>query len=598
MPIPPEETRPAHGPGGRGGCSSEGLARRERAGFRLSFCLLASLAGVACSLDSRQVGTVGDRGPTPGPNDAGGGETPPGSGADAPPGQEGLPTLEGIPPTGTVSGETNASCDGDGGPCLSVGDGGSACVPTGPRDCSSALDNDCDGRPDDTLDDVCVCAPGSVEPCDDHPGLDGRGQCQPGVRACVLGAGNVSSDWGVCEGSVGPGAQDSCAVEGDDTDCDGTNNGGCPCIEGETRPCGPETDDGICQRGSQSCVNGTFASCVGAVFAAPRDCGSSLDNDCDGRPDDTVDDFCTCVIGSVRACGAHPGRDGNGPCRAGSQTCEGRANDTTSTYGTCTGSVGPALQDTCAVGNDANCNGLPNEGCACVNGQTRACGPDTEVGLCQRGLQTCANGAFGPCQDAVFPAPRDCDSSLDHDCDGRPDDTFDNVCLPPTNPFTCSNVNPPGFVLPFSLMPVDPVTGGAVFPPGPPPAATGGTIQNGRYAPTRVDVYGQAAAPAFAVNELTFEFRDGFAQVGYHAFVGTGAVLGSGELFFVGTATSVGTSLQLDVDACNPTAPCSIFGGVTCAVPASLSYSATANGLVTIQPAQDGSTVVITYSRQ
>src|SRR5690606_24198923 len=118
---------------------------------------------------------------------------PSGNGADAPPGQEGLPTLEGIPPTGTVSGETNASCDGDGGPCLSVGDGGGACVPTGPRDCSSALDNDCDGRPDDTVDDVCVCAPGSVEPCDEHPGLDGRGQCQPGVRACVLGAGNVSS---------------------------------------------------------------------------------------------------------------------------------------------------------------------------------------------------------------------------------------------------------------------------------------------------------------------------------------------------------------------------------------------------------------------
>ncbi len=590
MAIPLEVT-----PRGRGHAAPEGssgrVLRNDPRAFHLTFCLLATAAGVGCTLDTRQPGT-GSPGPTSSP-----GETPAGNPGETAtdggvPSQEGQPTVGGVQP-GEVS-----PCDPDGGPCASAGEVGSACVPTGPRDCTSNLDNDCDGRPDDTVDDVCACAPGSVEPCDAHPGLDGRGQCQPGVRVCVLGDANLTSAWGVCDGSVGPGEQDSCAVEGDDTNCDGTNNGGCPCVEGETRPCGPETDDGICQRGSQSCVNGTFAQCAGAVFAAGRNCGSSEDNDCDGRPDDSVDDFCTCVVGSVRACGAHPGRDGNGQCRAGSQTCEARANDATSTFGACIGSVGPALQDSCVEDNDANCNGLPNEGCACINGQTRACGPDTEVGLCQRGLQTCANGAFGQCQGAVFPAPRNCDSPLDNDCDGRPDDTFDNVCLPPINPFTCSNANPPEAVLPFNLMPIDPATGGPIFPPGPPPAGAGGTVQNGRYAPTRVDVYGQAGAPAFAVNELTFEFRDGFTQVGYHAFVGTGAVLGSNQLSFVGTATSVGASLQFDVDACDPAGSCSIFGGVTCAVPSSLSYSATANGLVTIQPAPDGSTVVITYSRQ
>jgi len=152
-------------------------------------------------------------------------------------------------------------------------------------------------------------------------------------------------------------------------------------------------------------------------------------------------------------------------------------------------------------------------------------------------------------------------------------------------------------VLPFNLMSVDSQSGQPIFPTGRPPGATGGTVRNGRYVPTRVDVYGRDAAPAFAVFEMTFEFRDGFVQLGYQIFVGTGAVLGSAEVRFVGTATSSGTSLRFDVDGCDAS-PCTTFDGLDCIVPASLSYSAAQNSLVTIQPASDGSTVVITYSRQ
>lgn len=544
---------------------------------------VSGTGGTANEADSE--GVSGGSGAQPGLGEAGPGV--------APQGQEGLPTVGAIEPGAAVDGEAPASCDSDAGICASIAEGiGNGCVPTGRRDCTSALDNDCDGQPDNVVDDVCVCAPSSVEPCDEHPGLDGRGQCRAGSRTCVVGEGNITS-WSACEGSVGPAEEDSCATLGDDSNCDGTNNGGCPCVDGEARPCGPDTDDGICQRGTQTCVNGSFGACLGAVFAAPRDCSSNQDNDCDGRPDSSVDNVCTCAIGSTRACGAHPGRDGNGQCRAGSQRCEGRADNATSTFGACTGSVGPALQDSCADGNDGNCNGIPNEGCACVNGASRGCGPDTEVGLCQRGTQTCTNGSFGACQGAVFPAPRNCASPQDNDCDGRPDNTLDNVCQPP---FTCGNADPPETVLPLDLMSRD-SNGVPLFPPGPPPNATGGTIRNGRYTPIRVDVYGQANAPAFVVFEMTFEFRDGFVQVGYRVFIGTGAVLGSDEVHFVGTATTAGTSLQFDVDSC-ATGPCTGLGGISCDLPASLAYSATANGLVTIQPASDGSTVVVTYSRQ
>jgi hypothetical protein len=250
------------------------------------------------------------------------------------------PGADGVRPVDVVSGDARASCNGDAGSCQTVDDAGSipTCVSTG-RDCTSALDNDCDGGPDDTLDSICICTPGSLSPCEEHPGLDGRGQCRAGTRTCILGEGNRTSNWGPCEGSVGPDARDSCAVVGDDANCDGTVNSGCPCIDGETRACGPNTEDGICQRGIQTCSNSTFGSCVGAVFLRQRDCRSAQDNDCDGRPDDTADSVCNCIIGTTEVCGAHPGQDGFGQCRAGERRCEPGPNNTSSNYGACSGSV-------------------------------------------------------------------------------------------------------------------------------------------------------------------------------------------------------------------------------------------------------------------
>jgi hypothetical protein len=446
--------------------SSMGLVRGARRGSRAAtrsiLALALMLVAVGCAGKKRPFGEAvpGDDGTEDFINSEGDfpGATPTPSGMGgandedqglAPLDQEGPPGVGEVLPGDAVGGEASAPCDDDAGSCVSTDDPSntSECVPTGPRDCTSDVDNDCDGQPDNVLDNVCVCLPESISPCDEHPGLDGRGQCRAGTRTCILGEGNSSSDWGACDGSVGPGERDSCSVAGDDTDCDGINNGGCPCIEGEMRPCGPDTEDGICQRGTQSCVNGTFGQCVGAVFRASRNCSSNQDNDCDGRPDNSVDNVCTCTIGSLQACGTHPGRDGNGQCQAGSQRCEGRGNNTTSTFGTCTGSVGPALQDTCVNGNDGNCNDIPNEGCACVNGQTRGCGPDTDVGSCQRGTQTCVNGSFGGCQGAVFPAPRNCASAQDNDCDGRPDNTLDEVCGTVTLATSAAPADPIGTML-------------------------------------------------------------------------------------------------------------------------------------------------------
>jgi len=96
-----------------------------------------------------------------------------------------------------------------------------------------------------------------------------------------------------------------------------------------------------------------------------------------------------CQPGESRSC-----KDGGalGPCGAGTQFCMIGA-----TWSAC--SIKAAAADTCEKGNDDNCNGIPNQGCACINGETKkACG------ACNDGTRVCTDGKtdqYGACQGAV-----------------------------------------------------------------------------------------------------------------------------------------------------------------------------------------------------
>jgi EGF domain-containing protein len=279
-----------------------------------------------------------------------------------------------------------------------------------------------------------TCVPGSLSPCGEHPGLDGRGPCVAGQQECVLAAG-ATSTWGACTGSVGPAAADVCEVPGDDSDCDGVPNGGCPCVDGEVLPCGPATEEGVCQRGSSTCVEGAFSACVGAVFAARRACGSPADNDCDGRPDDTLDNVCTCALGDVQVCGEHPGQDGKGRCAAGSRTCVSGVDGATSAFGACQGSVGPASVESCGNSLDDDCNGETDEAAAC---SLCANNPCQNGGSCQPtpgGYSCTCRGFVGetcdePLFELVTPAPGHAECTLySLTDDGR---QGGGVCFTPT----------------------------------------------------------------------------------------------------------------------------------------------------------------------
>jgi alpha-tubulin suppressor-like RCC1 family protein len=267
------------------------------------------------------------------------------------------------------------------------------------------------------------------------------GECSPGdVRTCVGALGNCAAGqqlcspqatWDAC--SIQPQAADTCSP-GDDASCDGNPNGGCRCM-GDVS-CGPVAEVGICRFGVSSCVDGVPGACQGAVLPGVRDCTSPFDNDCDGVPDDNLDDICECQLGDQEACDPHPGQDGQGICRAGTRTCVASAGNLATRWGSCQGSVGPRARD-CRSALDNDCNGLPDNAldatCECVPGSQRSCSPQSGSFGCAAGTQTCeaANGGaqsrWGACRNVPVANGTTCsdenaltfaDSCQDGTCEG------------------------------------------------------------------------------------------------------------------------------------------------------------------------------------
>jgi hypothetical protein len=348
-------------------------------------------------------------------------------------------------PCGAHSGlDGNGICHAGHQTCVASADGSSAdwstCLdsvsPTA-RDCASTVDNDCDGKPDNTVDAVCKCVPGSKQSCQAHPGADGKGSCKAGEQTCAANVSRAGSDWGACTGAVAPAAADLCTTKGDDSNCNGQPNDGCPCVEGETQTCGPTNPQGICKAGVVRCQSQRWTACD-ATFPKARDCTSAVDNDCDGKPDNTVDTVCQCGVGTARACQTHPGLDGHGPCQAGSQTCAATVDKATSTWGGCSGSVGPGARD-CTSTLDNDCNGVPDNTidstCRCHAGDTEQCGfhPGNDgKGPCKPGTHGCivapnrqTSTWDTACPGSVGPAASDtCDANNDNNCSG----TFHDGC--------------------------------------------------------------------------------------------------------------------------------------------------------------------------
>lgn len=284
------------------------------------------------------------------------------------------------------------------------GEGGAMCMPM-PEICDG-VDNDCNGKIDDTVD-GCICVKDQTQGC--YTGPDGTkdvGICVGGTQTC-----DENGVWGPCEKEVTP-IMETC--EGTDQDCDGTPDNGCVCVKDQTQPCysGPmgTENTGVCKPGTQTCdETGAWGACMGSVTPSPETC-DGLDNDCNGVIDN--DD-----PGGGAACTA----TGLGECKKGTLHC------TNGMVKCVPGMVTPEICD----GLDNNCDGNvdegnPGGGNQCMTGF---------MGICATGLTQCdaMNGVI--CKPNVVPGQlMEACNSIDDDCDGLVDESITQVGQACTKP--------------------------------------------------------------------------------------------------------------------------------------------------------------------
>ena len=170
-------------------------------------------------------------------------------------------------------------CDAQGhsfGPCAGE------VLPAPKEDCGNAIDDDCNGQPNDG----CPCLPGTMEHCYTGPAdtMD-VGVCVGGMHTCNA----EGNGYGACVGEVKPLTED-CATKADE-DCDGVSNqasAGCVCMPTAMAACysGPVGTSGVglCKDGTRTCnADGLgYAGCVGDVLPTVESCSNATDEDCDG----------------------------------------------------------------------------------------------------------------------------------------------------------------------------------------------------------------------------------------------------------------------------------------------------------------------------
>jgi len=211
------------------------------------------------------------------------------------------------------------------------------------------------------------------------------GSCGAGTQSCL-----ADGRWSDCD--IQPKAKDAC-TPGNDDNCNGIVNEGCPCVQGQQRSCSDAGLVGPCAAGKQTCGADAMWGPCSIAPAASDTCVLGNNDNCSGPPNEG----CLCIEGvTTRNCGV---------CQDGTQTC---TNGKTGQYGACSGGSSMTTYYLDADGDGH-----------AVNTPSTVCGP-APAHYIVGPVDDCydANKDVFPGQTKFFTTQRG-DGSFDYNCDGK-----------------------------------------------------------------------------------------------------------------------------------------------------------------------------------
>jgi hypothetical protein len=455
-----------------------------------------------------------------------------------------------------TTGSTDTTCSGCfiDGQCVSDGTRNSEnecqlCAPQeNATDWTSDDGHDCDDGLFCTDGDVCndgACA-GATRDCDDGVACNGVSECDENEDQCIDGE-NACAE-ALCDLEL-----DECV-----TTCSGCT------IASQCVPLGQESPDNPCFVCDPDTASDEYSLAVGKECGAEatacsaqdtcNDAGECVPNDFEDGDECDDERYCStastcrngeCVATTTLSC------DANHSCDDEAAAC------------VCDGCV---IDSRCVAAGDTD----PNNPCmACAPDVKRDGFSPTEGARCGDEANTCSD------QDTCDAAGRCLPNHVDDGTVCTRGECTEGVCIEGQNPFDCIAPNPP------ETTPPD----GVFSQTGTPPAAQGGVILDGRYVPVRVDIYNSDGG---AYSLRTFEFRNGFVQVGHQPFLPSGGGV-IGQVQFAGTYETSGNQVSFTVERCDPE--------YNIDVPV-LAYTVSANGVTMTESVTESSFVVIAYARE
>lgn len=333
------------------------------------------------------------------------------------------PDEDSNPDSGLIEPDAEGEAEADAGnESEAESEGEPTCTPT--REVCDLVDNDCDDESDEDC--ATECVSGETRPCGWN-----IGECANalGTETCN----ELDGTWNECAGARAP--EDVLEVCGNnlDDDCDYGVDEDCVCFSGETRPCGPETDEGNCEFGVQLCLGESLSDCLGAVGPADETCNYA-DDDCDGVIDNGFD-----LLSDTSNCGNCGNvcftANGTADCVDGACVIASCDDD----YADLDGSAVNGCEYNCPLTTTANeiCNGIDDDCDGLVDEYLLlTIYPDADgdgAGNAEAGMLSCFVFAGftidgSDCNDNkvyIYPGAPELCNNLDDDCDGVTDNGFD-----------------------------------------------------------------------------------------------------------------------------------------------------------------------------